>query len=346
MSGKRRKPWRARKTIGFKNNYETQKQKQLYETIGYYATRQEALQALADYNKDPYDIKTSNITFEEVYEKWSEKKFVVKDADHPNGISESNIKGYKAAYLICEKLYKMKFIDIKLDHLQMVVDESGKNTPTLKKLKTLLSQMYEYSIMHEIISKDRDMTEYIDISKAGNPNAIDRQPFKKKEIIKVWEWEKTNEYVSIVLMLIYSGVRISELLDLKKENTNLEERWFDVVESKTDSGIRKVPISEKVAPLFEKWINKNKCEYVLSTPNEKHFDYRNYYDSYWTPLMESMGMTHKPHDTRHTCVSLLTAAGVDERIIKLIVGHKGQGVTQQVYTHLEIGELLVAINKI
>jgi integrase len=59
-----------------------------------------------------------------------------------------------------------------------------------------------------------------------------------------------------------------------------------------------------------------------------------------------MGLDHTPHCTRHTCISLLTAAGVDERIVKKIVGHKGQGVTQQVYTHIEIEELLTEINKI
>lgn len=49
---------------------------------------------------------------------------------------------------------------------------------------------------------------------------------------------------------------------------------------------------------------------------------------------------------RHTCVSLLTEAGVDERMIKKIVGHKGIGVTQQVYTHFEIAALIEAIDKI
>ena len=57
-------------------------------------------------------------------------------------------------------------------------------------------------------------------------------------------------------------------------------------------------------------------------------------------------MKHRAHDTRHTCVSLLTEAGVDERIIKKIVGHKGQGVTETVYTHLELPIKLEAINKI
>ena len=59
-----------------------------------------------------------------------------------------------------------------------------------------------------------------------------------------------------------------------------------------------------------------------------------------------MGMQHYPHDTRHTCISLLTVAGVQDKIIKKIVGHKGQSVTEIVYTHFEIQELIEAINKI
>ena len=60
-----------------------------------------------------------------------------------------------------------------------------------------------------------------------------------------------------------------------------------------------------------------------------------------------MGMgDHRPHDTRHTCVTLLTAAGVDDKIIKKIVGHKGQGVTEIVYTHFDIQQLIDAIDLI
>ena len=310
-----------------------------YIEIGCFATKQEAMTALSDYNKDPFELRLASITFAEVYDKWSDIHF--------EKVSDSNVKGYKAAYGLCGKLEKMRMVDIKLDHLQTVVDESGKNTPTLRKVKILWGLMYDYCVMHEIVSQDkRNMVRHVDISKPGNPNAYDRKPFTKKEISAVWKWKDTNEYFNVILMLIYTGVRIGEFLDLKKENINLEEKWFDIIASKTDAGIRKVPINEKILPFFEYWMNKNDCEYLVSTPEGKHFEYRNYYDSYWTPLMEQMNINHRPHDTRHTCVSLLAEAGVDERLVKKIVGHKGQGVTQTVYTHFEIDALVEAINKI
>lgn len=88
-------------------------------------------------------------------------------------------------------------------------------------------------------------------------------------------------------------------------------------------------------------------EYLLHTPDGKQFIYRNYYDSYWTPVMELIGSTHKPHDTRHTCISMMTEKEVSPTLIKKIVGHSGaMSLTKKVYTHVNVQELLEAINKI
>lgn len=338
LSGNRRNPYRAIVTERWLIDSDTGKWKQKRKTIGYYESKKDALQALADYNKSPYDVDASKVTFAEVYDRWSDEHFPT--------VSESNAKGYRAAYLLCDSISNKRMADIKLDDLQYIADNSGKNTPTLRKYKVLVGLMFKYAVIHDIITPDMNKTQYIDIKKAGNPNAYNREPFSKKEIDTVWKMHTTNVYFNVILILIYSGCRISELLDLKKENVNIKERWFDITASKTDAGIRKVPISDKILPFFEYWYNLNDCEYLLSTPDAQHFEYRNYYDSYWKPLIEQMGMKHRPHDTRHTCISLLAEAGVDERLVKKIVGHKGQGVTQQVYTHFEIEALLDAINKI
>lgn len=363
LSGNRRNPFRVRRTIGWNltdrltnevidelpegaDPYELLpdgkmrfKERQVFETIGYYPTRADAMIALAEYNKDPYDLNLNSMTLEELYDKWSEEHF--------EKVSHSNIQGVKASWKLCEPIKKMKLVDLKLDHFQRVCDNSGKNSPTLKKLKITLGLMYDYAVRHEFLKQDkRDMIRYIDISKAGNPNAYNRQPFSKAQVKKLWKWSDSSEYIRVILMLIYSGCRIGEFLDLKKQNINLEERWFDIIASKTQAGVRKVPINNEVLPFFQEWYSKNDCEYLLSTPEGKHFNYDNYYDSYWKPFMKQLGMEHRPHDTRHTCVSLLSVAGVDDKMIKKIIGHKGQGVTETVYTHYEIQDLIDAIDRI
>ena len=338
LPGNRRKPWAVRITVS-RTLGKDGKMHWKYKYLGYYESQQEALAALVHYNENPYDMDANKITFSEVFEKWS--------AEHYPKISKSNIHGYNASYRLCEPIYNMRFNDIKKSHLQAIVDSCGKNYPTLRKLKVLYSVLYKFASENDICSKD--YSQYVDITqyKDRNPNKYDRCPFTQKEVESLWNWLNGNEYFSVILILIYSGVRIGELLDLKKEDVHLDERWFEVKKSKTSAGIRKVPIAEKVFPFFELWYQKNNCDYLISTPEGSHMDYRNYYDSYWTPLVNQIGAAdHKPHDTRHTCVSMMTAAGVDDKIIKKIVGHKGQGVTEQVYTHFEMQQLIDAINLI
>ena len=338
LPGNRRKPWAVRITVSRKEGKDGLTHWK-YKYLGYYETQAEALTALAHFNENPYDMDANKITFAEVFEKWS--------AEHYPKVSKSNVHGYNASYLLCEPIKSMRFNDIRKSHLQGVVDDCGKNYPTLRKLKVLFTMLYKYAMQNDICSKD--YAQYVDINqyKDRNPNKYDRRPFSNDEIETVWKWKESNESFTVILMLIYTGVRISELLDLKKENVNLEERWFDVIASKTEAGVRKVPIAKKMMPYFEYWMTKNDCEYLLSTPEGNHFEYRNYYDSYWKPFVDQMGMgDHRPHDTRHTWVTLLTAAGVDDKIIKKIVGHKGQGVTEIVYTHFDIQQLIDAIDLI
>lgn len=105
LSGKRRNPFIVRVTVGW-----TDEGKQLLKTIGYYASRPLAMQALAEYNQSPYDISASKSTFKDIYEQWSARKF--------EQISRSNALGYKTAFDSCITIHDKKFIDLRKSHLQ------------------------------------------------------------------------------------------------------------------------------------------------------------------------------------------------------------------------------------
>lgn len=364
LPGNRRNPWRVQKTIGWE--FVDRKTKKVIETIenssdyylrqkfisvGYFKTKEEAMIALAEYNKNPYNLDISKLTFADVYDKWSDNHFKkIKD-----------ISGYRAAYKACLPLHHLLFKDIKFYVLQELLDTCGKNAPTLKNIKILFSQLWDYAVLNDICSKEtRDKISYLDISAGENPNSYQRSPFTKNEIEMLWNKKNHDEYISIILILIYSGLRISELLELKKDDIHIKEKWFHVQESKTCAGVRDVPIADKIMPFFEKWMTSDSA-YLISKPNGKSFNYEYYYNKIWKIEMVEMGFGefyqkenvkkesykgHRPHDTRHTCASLLAQKEVDERIIKQIIGHKGKNITETVYTHIDMETKLDAINKI
>ncbi len=122
--------------------------------------------------------------------------------------------GYQASFNACDSLHERTFKDLKTSDLQYVIDHCGKNYPTLRKLKVLFNQLYDYSMKHDICSKD--YSEYIDIlkHKAKNPKKRERDRLSEEDIQKLWN-SADNSCVQIILMLVYTGVRVSELLDLK-----------------------------------------------------------------------------------------------------------------------------------
>lgn len=349
LPGNRRNPWRVRITTGWVIDQSTKKARQTYATVGYYPTRQAALQALADYNKNPYDLDANKATFAEVYNKWSEGKF--------KKISRSNVNGYRASFAAVPDLHDMKFTDIKLSHLQAAMDASGKNPPTKKKLKILFSQMFDYAVQNEIISKERNLVEYVDIGDTGEQSTMHTR-FTREEVDTMWRWSM-NEYVGVLLMLIYSGVRPGELFNLKSENVNLNEGYFTILKGKTANATRKVPIHNKTYKFFEHWMNKG-TEYLVTNLKGKKINFENhksYVNPYFIPLLKDMGILtyknekgelqdHLPDDTRHTFSTMWKEKSLDEAMRRKIQGHSGKGIGEIVYTHYDLQVLREELNKL
>ena len=301
LKGNLRRPWVARKTIGW-----TEKGYPKYLFIGYYATRKEAMEELAKYNAKPYDKTT---TFGSCADAWfSEVK---------NSVSLSTMNSYKVSAKHCEPLRNIRFSEIRLTDLQPLVDNVSLSVG--KMIKVYLSKVFEHAIKHEILPVERhELVRYIKLS-TEKGNVLKRQIFASDEVSKVDD--------PLVLILLYTGLRVGELLSVKAEDIHLAERWLYIPKSKTSAGVRVVPIAEKIVPCF------SALPTDISYDKFKR-DFRRKYNG------------HLPHDTRHTFVSRLADLGVDERIIKAIVGHAGSGVTETVYTHLDLAPLLDAVNKL
>lgn len=332
LSGNRRNPFVARKTTGFND-----KGHPVYQIIGYYVDRKTALLALAEHNKNPLAIDNNTITFKELFNIYK----AVKYAD----ATKSTINGYNSAFNNSESLHDMKFKDIKTSHLDDAIIKCDLGHGTKKKMKILYSQLYEYAMANDIVNKD--YSEYVTLGE--NKDKAIRIPFSQQEIKVLFEKEPNIPFVDTILILIYTGIRPGELLNLRPDDINLPEKYFIVTDSKTEAGEnRLVPINEKILPFFERRAKAGHPYLLMQIFSNKikQMSYDYYYRGVFQPIMEQLGMSHRPHDCRHTFATLLNNAEANRTSIKDLIGHSSFMTTEKIYTHKDIEELRKAINLI
>jgi len=294
------------------------------------------MEALAEYHKFP-QLSEHRVTFAEVYNMYSAEKF--------KKISQSNINNYKASYKCCEPLYDMRFTDIRLAHLQAIVDGCGKNYPSLTKIKILFNQLYDYAMQHDLCLKD--YSEFVNIEQYRDEDKEEKHKiFTTEEIRTLWENADRSEDIRVILILICAGLRIGELLDLKKDAVSLDERIIRIKKGKNKQSIRIVPIANAVLPFWRDLMAKE-GSFVIPNSRDKNrrMMYASYLNTYFLKSLTQIGINdHFPHDTRYTFVSAMTAAKIQPVLIKRIVGHKSRDITEKVYTHFEIQQMIEAVD--
>lgn len=344
MSGKRRKPYRVRVTDRWVIDDKTGRSKQLRPTLGYFETREEAMIALATYNENPYDINADNITFSEVYEKWSDGYF--RTLSNP-----SSARTIKAAYSYCNGLYNMRMQDIRVSHLEGTIINAQVGDSTKARIKSLFNMLYRYAVANDIVKKDYASVMFANGNPIKRSRTRDVIPFTQEEIQMLWNNLEQIPFVDMILIEIYSGWRPQELAILKTYDVDITSETM-CGGLKTDAGKNRiVPIHPLIKPLIEKRMSEAatlQSEYLFNDANGQQGTYMTYdkYRSRFDKVMKRLNLKHHPHETRHTFITKAKACGVDEYILKLIVGHAIDDITEKVYTHRTIEQLKNEMEKI
>lgn len=328
LSGKRRKCWVARVTVGFVDG------KQKRKIIGTYETRKEAQTELLGYLNNP--TLYSGKTFKDVKDLWYQ--------GYSKNISNVTLKTLNAQLKKLDEFDDVKIKEIKLHTLQKFFDSMEVSYGTKSYIKTLINMIFEFALKNEFIETNR--VKFIELGK--NEKVIERKIFTADEIKILFDnLDSDNRFVKKmtygVLILIYTGLRVGEFINLKTKDVDLDKNVIYITKSKTSSGIRKIPISEKIIKLFKKNIEDTKEYFFFNKKGNKYLYYN--FLTQFNKMLELLNLEkHTIHDTRHTFATLLNNANANSTSIIKLIGHSDFKTTEEIYTHKDIEELRKAVN--
>jgi integrase len=160
-----------------------------------------------------------------------------------------------------------------------------------------------------------------------------------------------------VLLLRWSGLRVSEATGLRNSDLDLASDTLHVRVSKTEAGCRPIPILPELKPEIERWLRTTKCQGV-HRPERPFLVTRT--GRPWAPQFvqglvarvgERAGLPTRltPHCLRRSYGSYLLNAGVRIEVVSRLLGHSSTVVTQRYYARLQDetvrAELLAALRQ-
>lgn len=329
LPGKRRKPWRVRVTAGWVSIDAEGREvadrdpsavdlRQKYYTVGYYATRKDALTALANFQGIPQEQQETP-TFGEVYARWWEQ--------HSPTISEATQKRYEKSRKWLSGLMPIKMDTLTVEQLDNYFRTLNASDGVKAFASWLAKLVLKYALKKGII--ESDLAARMDtITKPATQ--IHREVFSHDEVEALWT--DPSRYAKVALIALYGGWRPAEVLSLTPSQIDLQEQTI-TAGSKTAAGKgRVVPIHPRILPLVTELVNAGgPCLFPFG------------YDAY---LVYFRSLGHLPHDTRHSFATAAKDCGMDPTIRKRILGHQVTDITESVYTHATAGRFKEEIAKL
>ncbi|MFI3254573.1 MAG: tyrosine-type recombinase/integrase [Eubacteriales bacterium] len=245
-------------------------------------------------------------------------------------LSKSNVHSLTSVYKYCHSLENLPYHSLKAYHFQECIDQCQRSYATQSAIKNLFRHLDRFALELDIINKSYHPLLTTDSIPEGNKAVFTQQ---ERNLI----WEKRNiDWMDSLLVFLYTGFRISELLELKKEQVNLENETLTGGKKTKAGKNRIIPIHSKILPLITQRM-KMDGEFLFTMNGEQCTDSQ--YRTVWKRLMKELNMEHTPHECRHTFRSLLDSAGANPVCIDRLMGHKSLGVGERIYTHKSIEEL-------
>lgn len=300
------------------------------EVLGTYETPGEAVQALDAYNSQNRPLTKLKYTFSDVYEKWSET--------HYQNLGDDGKYSYTWAYQKAAPLWDCKIRDLVTEDYQRIIDNlvnEGLSRSSCEKQKQLFSQLCKWSMGNGIISHNFAEELKLPAEKKKKKVVISKDEIARIQKIASDRQDNMHEIAQIAMVLYYTGMRINELLTLRREDVDLQNGYI-VGGEKSDAGReRTIPILEPIKMILAGWMVDSIGSDLLLPPKRKGKKRSDSgVEKAFKILMQRCGISEEavPHTMRRTATTRLVEGKAEPTAVKAIMGHADFSTTANYYT--------------
>lgn len=340
LPGKRTSPYWARLPADYSSGTVIRK------SIGVFPTYKAASEALA---KAIYALESElsntqkTVTLQTIYDQFIGSHYY-------KGLSKSAQSSHRTAWKHMEACWIIPISSVNKETFQKVINElhhKGYKRETLAKIKNLASLLCKEAMGQGLITINYG--QLIQLPKADSTAA---KPFTNHDLKAIWNAaDNNNKDAMTVLILIYTGIRPTELLSVDIAVHLHKERNYQYFQtgSKTEAGINRIiPIPSILNCIIDSLI-ANRSEGPLIAAEQGGF-YRldNWRPRHFNTLMADLNLTgYVPYSCRHTYADIQKRRNIAPEIMMEIMGHEDYSTTVERYqttTEDDISRICSAVN--
>ena len=253
------------------------------------------------------------------------------------GASQHTIEAYNRDILSFIKFFEDNSLDVSIrqnfEQYMGHLKERGMKTRSIVRAFSAIRTFFNFLIAESKIT--HNPLEDIEIPKYQPPIPEVLSEEEMINLLRQPEGKKTSLRDKTILELLYAtGLRVSELIQLKKSDVNLEGGFL--IASGKRSKERVVPIGEYSKQAILKYLGEEKPKGTFLFPNNRGGKLTR--QAIWKLIKKYSVNIDKfhvsPHTIRHTFATHLLEGGADLRSVQVLLGHEDISTTQ-IYTHVD-----------
>lgn len=256
--------------------------------------------------------------------------------------------------------------DILQDFISLKLKEGNLKTKgplssnTVFGIASVLKQGFKFALIQDLIIKDPTLSLKLPQATEKEVQALTRD--EQKTIEEYCLKHNKSNYLGIIICL-YTGIRLGELLALTWEDINFEDKLLYIKKTsytskvngknqiiidkpKTKKSNRIIPIPDKLLVLLQIQKRASSCDYIIATKQNKMVETRSYQRTFES-ILSKCGIKHYNfHCLRHTFATRALELGMDIKTLSEILGHTNVAITLNRYAHSLLDYKIQEMNKI